>query len=122
MLREELTQDADYQRELRRYQQLHATAMQRLPGEASDPALTEALDLQMVRLQLAELRWQVSIMTQSPHQLAAACDKTRHCVRHSKALIEDALRSNQALQAQIDYARAIIAESQRLLAGLNHAF
>jgi hypothetical protein len=121
MLQEELTQDADYQREMRRYQQLHEKTMQSLRGDANDPALTEALDLQMVRLQLAELRWQVGVMTQSPGQLAAACDKTRLCVLHSKALIENAVRTNQALQTQIDHARAIIAESRRLLAGLDHA-
>jgi hypothetical protein len=122
MVREELTQDAAYRREMRRYQQLHEKTVQRVQGDASDPALTEALDLQMVRLQLAELRWQVSLMTQSPQQLAAACDKTRHCVRRSKALIEDALRANQALRTQMDHARTILAESRRRLAGLDHAF
>ncbi|MBD0259550.1 MAG: hypothetical protein ICV83_27845 [Cytophagales bacterium] len=55
-------------------------------------------------------------------QLADTCVKTRHCVRRSKALIEDARRDNGALRTQIDQTRAILAESRRRLAELDHAF
>ena len=119
MLSEELTQDTHYQRAMIRYQQVYEQLMERLGrDEANDRALSEALDLQMVRLQLAELHWQLDVIRQSPLQLAAAFDKTMQCLRHSRALIEDAVRTNEEFHRQIGRTQATIAESQRLLAGL----
>lgn len=79
-----LTRDADYQEELIRYQQLYREVMDLAGAAKTDgPAASKALDLQMVRLQLVELRWQVRAITQSPFQLAEARDKTTACLRHS---------------------------------------
>lgn len=120
MFQTDVTRDADYQEELIRYQQLYREVMD-LAGAANadGPAASKALDLQMVRLQLAELRWQVKAITQSPLQLAEARDKTTACLRHSLALIEDTTHANQVFLEQIARTRATIAESQRLLNSLN---
>ena len=121
MLQTDLTRDADYQEELIRCQQLYREVMDSAEAaRAGSRTASKALDLQMVRLQLAELRWQVKALIQSPRQLAEARDKTNACLRHSLALIEDTIRTNNAFLEQIAHTRTIIAESQRLLAGLNH--
>jgi hypothetical protein len=121
MLQTDLTRDADYQEELIRYQQLYREVMDSAEAaRAGSRTASKALDLQMVRLQLAELRWQVKALIQSPLQLAEARDKTNACLRHSLALIEDTIRANNAFLEQITHTRTIIAESQWLLAGLNH--
>ena len=120
MFQTDLTRDANYQEELIRYQQLYREVMDSA-GEAKvdGPAASKALDLQMVRLQLAELRWQVEALLQSPLQLAEARDKTNACLRHSLALIEVTTHANQVLLEQIARTRATIAESRRMLASLN---
>jgi hypothetical protein len=119
MFQTDLKLDADYQEELIRYQQLYREVMD-LAGAAKADGLvvSKTLDLQMVRLQLAELRWQVKAMIQSPLQLAEARDKTNVCLRHSLALIEDTTHANKVFLEQIVRTRATIAESQRLLNSL----
>ncbi len=112
----DLSQDPDYQREHTRYQQL--LRRQELlvnAGPADRKAATEALDLQMMRLQVAELRCQAAQAEQAPRELAAVRDQTLLFLEKSRRMATRRLGNDETFRARIEQTQARIAESQQLL-------
>jgi hypothetical protein len=119
MVNENVSHDPGYQREMNRYQLLLRKQGELVHGTpAARKAASEALDLQMMRLQAAELRWQAAQLEGAPQQVAAICDETRHFLAKSRSVMSETHQSNEKLLTQIADTRAVIAESQKLLDSL----
>ncbi len=120
MVEDNLMDDPSYQREMDQYRSLLREQRQLVHGNlAARKAGSEVFDLQMMRLQVAELRWQAELMEQAPRQLAAVCDETFRFLAKSRLMIEETHRTNNKFLAQIAKARATLAESLKMLERLN---
>ena len=119
MVKDTFAQDPDYLREMHRYRSLllqQGALVHGTPNEKK--AASEALDLQTMRLQVAELRWQARQMEEAPQQLAAICHETRRSLAKSRSMVAQTHQANEKLLAQIASTREVIAESQKLLKSL----
>jgi hypothetical protein len=119
MFADNLAQDPDYQREMHRYQLLLRQQGEWVHGTpAAREAATKALNLQMMRLQAAELRCQAGQLEEAPQQMAALCHETRQFLAKSRSVVSQTHQANEKLLTRIANTRAVIAESQKMLDSL----
>ena len=114
-----LAQDPDYHREMHRYRALmhqQGALVHGTPDEKK--AASEALNLQTMRLQVAELRWQAGQVAEAPQQLTAIHHQTLHFLAKSRLVVAKSQLANEKLLARIANTREMIAESQKRLESL----